>query len=187
MLSVSVAGGPAQAILRPSRIEDPALAEMLEKEALLGTRRLFERSEGTQANIDHGALILEQGGRAIRLNPQGGVLIRSAPRASRKVTQARLSCWISKASVHPDEVMRLGPTRLQQSLLAFWIVSATSPTAPMLVCSIRILSTCPTLRSDPRRFRSFFLGSLPSVRPVGCWLIKRALSEPLVGRSTARC
>ena len=59
MLSVSIAGAPAQAILRPSRIEDPALAEMLEKEALFGTFRLFERSEGTQANIDHGALILE--------------------------------------------------------------------------------------------------------------------------------
>ena len=84
LLSVSIAGGPAQPILRPSRIEDPALAEMLEKEALFGTARLFGRSEGTQATIEQGALILEQGGprgnisRAIRLDPQGGVLIRSS-------------------------------------------------------------------------------------------------------------
>jgi hypothetical protein len=82
VLAVSIAGGPAQAILRPSRMEDPALAEMLEKEALFGIVRLFERSEGTQANIDQGALILEQGGRrgncgrAIRIDPQGGILIR---------------------------------------------------------------------------------------------------------------
>ena len=84
VLSLAVAGGPAQAILRPSRIEDASLAEMLEKEALYGSARLFVRGEGTQTTVAQGALILEQGGRhgndtrSLRLDPQGGLLLRSS-------------------------------------------------------------------------------------------------------------
>ena len=83
VLAVSVAGGPGQAILRPSRIEDPALAETLEKEALYGSGRLFLRGGGTEAKLDEGALVIEQAGarwrvgRSIRLDAQGGVLVRS--------------------------------------------------------------------------------------------------------------
>jgi len=83
MLSVAVAGGPAQAILRPSRIEDASLAEMLEKEALYGSARLFVRGEGTQSTVAQGALVLEQSGRrgndgrSLQLDPQGGLLLRS--------------------------------------------------------------------------------------------------------------
>ena len=83
MLSLAVMGGPAQAILRPSQIEAPDLAEALEKEALYGPAHLFQRGDGTSATMDKGALILEQTGqlgregRLLRLDPQGGVLIRS--------------------------------------------------------------------------------------------------------------
>ena len=83
ILAVSVAGGPSQAILRPSRIEDPALAETLEKEALFGPGRLFQRGGGTEVKLDGGALVIEQAGarwgvgRSIRLDAQGGVLVRS--------------------------------------------------------------------------------------------------------------
>jgi hypothetical protein len=81
ILSVAVAGGPAQAILRPSRIEEPSLAEMLEKEALYGTVRLFSRNDGTHASIENGSLILKQGdrrgdARSVQLDSQGGILIR---------------------------------------------------------------------------------------------------------------
>jgi hypothetical protein len=82
VLSVVVAGGPAQAILRPSQIEDMAVSEMLEKEALYGAIRLFQRGEGTTSKIEEGALILEQDGqrggdgRSIQLDPQGSLLIR---------------------------------------------------------------------------------------------------------------
>ena len=82
VLSLAVGGGPAQAILRPSRIEDASLAEMLEKEALYGAARLFVRGDGTQITVMQGALVLEQSGRrgndvrSLRLDPQGGLLLR---------------------------------------------------------------------------------------------------------------
>ena len=82
VLSVAIAGGPAQAILRPSQIEDPALSEMLEKEALYGPARLFVRGEGTDATVKGGALVLEQtgrhsrGSRSLQLDPQGSLLVR---------------------------------------------------------------------------------------------------------------
>ncbi len=82
VLSVAVGGGPAQAVLRPSQIEEPALAEALEKEALYGSVRLFARGTGTTAGIRDGALILEQEGqrgretRSFQLDSQGGVLVR---------------------------------------------------------------------------------------------------------------
>lgn len=82
VLSVAVAGGPAQAILRPSQTEEPALAEALEKEALYGSVRLFARGMGTTTSIRDGALILEQEGqrgreaRSFQLDAQGGLLVR---------------------------------------------------------------------------------------------------------------
>ena len=82
VLSVAVGSGPAQAILRPTQIEEPALAEALEKEALYGSVRLFARGTGTTAGIRDGALILEQESqrgretRSFHLDAQGGVLVR---------------------------------------------------------------------------------------------------------------
>lgn len=82
VLSAAIASGPAQTILRPSQIEDAALSEMIEKEALYGAVRLFQRGEGTASRIEEGALILEQdgqrgrSGRSIQLDSQGSLLIR---------------------------------------------------------------------------------------------------------------
>ncbi len=83
VLSLAVVGGPAQPILRPSQIEAPDLAEALEKEALYGPTHLFLRGGGITSTVDEEALILEQtgqrgrDGRLLRLDPQGGVLVRS--------------------------------------------------------------------------------------------------------------
>lgn len=82
VLSVAVAGGPVQAILRPSEIENPTLAEALEKEALYGAARLFARGDGTETDIKDGALAVEQSGqrgrsgRSLQLDPQGSLVIR---------------------------------------------------------------------------------------------------------------
>ena len=79
---MAVAGGPAQAVLRPSRIEDPVLGETLEKEALYGAIRIFVRGGGSEAAVSDDALVLEQvsqrgrNGRSIRLDPQGSLLVR---------------------------------------------------------------------------------------------------------------
>lgn len=77
-LWVSVVGGPSQAVLRPSRMEDPALAEKLEQEALFGPARIFLRGESSSTDIDQGRLVLRQGERSSRslsLDAQGGILI----------------------------------------------------------------------------------------------------------------
>jgi hypothetical protein len=78
VLLVAVAGGPSQAVLRPSRIEDPNLAEELEREALFGSARVFARGKGTSNSVIDGKLVLEQDGRSscsLSLDAQGGVLI----------------------------------------------------------------------------------------------------------------
>lgn len=79
VLSVSIAGGPAQTVLRPSAMENPALAESLEQQALFGRARIFERGQGTETTIRDGKLVLRQEGRASRsmtVDAYGGVVTR---------------------------------------------------------------------------------------------------------------
>ena len=78
-LSVVVVGGPAQAVLRPSQMEDPALAERLEQEALYGPTRIFARGSGTTVAVNGSKLTLEQNDlnpRSLTVDAQGGVLVR---------------------------------------------------------------------------------------------------------------
>jgi hypothetical protein len=78
ILSVAIVGGPAQAVLRPSRMEDPQLAEKLEQEALFGAARIFARGESSKSGIVDDKLLLQQGDRGNRslcLDGQGGILI----------------------------------------------------------------------------------------------------------------
>ena len=81
-LSLAVAYGPEQAILRPSAIESPVLAERLEQLALFGPTQVFDRSNGSQHRIDRGQLVLFQSrDTEIRLHPQGHLrLTLSLPR-----------------------------------------------------------------------------------------------------------
>jgi hypothetical protein len=57
---------------------------MLEKEALFGSVPLFARGEGTRTTVTQGSLVLEQvsalgnGERSLKLDPQGGLLIRAS-------------------------------------------------------------------------------------------------------------
>jgi hypothetical protein len=51
-LNLSVAGGPAQSIIRPIELEKPALADALHQKALFGERRLFDLSMGADRKID---------------------------------------------------------------------------------------------------------------------------------------
>ena len=80
-LTVTVAAGPGQTVLRPSKMEDPSLAEDLEREALFCTSRIFARGSGTKTDIVDGKLVLRQEGRAERslhLDAQGSVSIRQS-------------------------------------------------------------------------------------------------------------
>jgi hypothetical protein len=78
-LTVAVFGGPSQTILRPSEMEQPELAEKLEREALYGNVRIFARGEGTTPNIVNDKLVIKQDGREpryVQLDGQGGIVIR---------------------------------------------------------------------------------------------------------------
>jgi hypothetical protein len=60
-------------------MEDPALTEDLEREALFGPARIFARGEGTGVSVIDGKLVLERdgrGSRSLNLDAQGGILIR---------------------------------------------------------------------------------------------------------------
>lgn len=77
LLAIAVVPGPARSVLRPTEIEDPRLAEDLQKEALFGAARLFKAQLGCTAALrDHG-LVLEQKGATLTLGEEGDILIRT--------------------------------------------------------------------------------------------------------------
>lgn len=61
-LRLAVAFGPHQTALRPTELEQPALAEDLEREAVYGAQRVFSSQRGTQRSVKGHALVLEQPG-----------------------------------------------------------------------------------------------------------------------------
>jgi Domain of unknown function (DUF4062) len=75
-LNLSVAGGPAQSIIRPIELEKPALADALHQKALFGERRIFDLSMGADRRIDGDTLVISQERHAqVALNEQGTVLV----------------------------------------------------------------------------------------------------------------
>lgn len=88
VVALSLAGGPAQPVLRPSEMEAPALAEDAMQAALFGPARIFDRAEGTGSGIRDGVLFLEQGGRhrrSVALDAQGGIVVSlPLPRGERR-------------------------------------------------------------------------------------------------------
>lgn len=79
-LNVAIACGPTQAILRPSRIEDPGLAEVLSQEIMYGPRALFERSKGATERIENGSLVIGQDREtSFTLTPQADLLFVVPP------------------------------------------------------------------------------------------------------------
>jgi hypothetical protein len=91
-LSLAVATGPAQSILRPAEIEAPALTNALQQHALFGSTPLFDRTIGTHSALQAGALVIHQDGRqgrasSIALWEGGDVLIQlPAGNQSREIT-----------------------------------------------------------------------------------------------------
>lgn len=77
-LLVSIAGGPTQAILRPSEIESTDLSSEIMKEALFGKRPLFDPKLGSDSEIKDHALVVFQDNHSsfVRVTGQGGILIK---------------------------------------------------------------------------------------------------------------
>jgi Domain of unknown function (DUF4062) len=75
LLHVVVAGGPAQQVLRPSELDDDALRQAVEQEAIYGAQSIFDRGQGVQANVNEMTLIVSQRHAEITLDEQGSVRV----------------------------------------------------------------------------------------------------------------
>ncbi len=76
-LEVALTAGPAQRVLRPVEIEDPALAEELLQAALFGPDQLFDRSAGNETGLVDGVLVARQErGASVRLDERGSITLR---------------------------------------------------------------------------------------------------------------
>ncbi|GBU15894.1 MAG: hypothetical protein COT28_12865 [Methylobacterium sp. CG08_land_8_20_14_0_20_71_15] len=74
-LTVAIASGPTQAVLRPSRIEDRTLAEELSQAAMFGPLRIFDRRKGVAEAVEDGALVIRQEREtSFTLTPQADLL-----------------------------------------------------------------------------------------------------------------
>ena len=75
-VSVAVAGGPRQSIIRPARLEDPELAERLEQMALFGPTKIFVRQRGTKHRLKGDVLVVHQDeGASFSVDELGGVRV----------------------------------------------------------------------------------------------------------------
>lgn len=74
-LSLSLAGGPAQAILRPSQLENPSLGRDIRQATLFGASAIFDPDTGSQVAIEGGNLVLRQEPSVISLDAQGDIVI----------------------------------------------------------------------------------------------------------------
>lgn len=74
-LSVAVAGGPTQQVIRPAELEDSTLARDLQQEALFGPHPILDISEGIQVDVRGHQLLLEQPSASVGIDESGGVVI----------------------------------------------------------------------------------------------------------------
>ena len=77
-LSLAIAGGPTQQILRPVEIENPVLWDALHQAAMFGDTKVFDQAKGVDKRMEGAALSLRQGrdGALIRLDEQGGQVMQ---------------------------------------------------------------------------------------------------------------
>lgn len=75
-ISLSLVGGPAQAVLRPSQIEGPSLGHEIRKAALFGDAAILDPDAGSKISIESGRLILRQERRLVSIDADGGIVVR---------------------------------------------------------------------------------------------------------------
>jgi hypothetical protein len=66
---------PKGAVLRPSELEDPALADWLEREALYGDLPVLERGEGTSTGISGNSLVSRQSRSWVAIDEEATVVV----------------------------------------------------------------------------------------------------------------
>jgi hypothetical protein len=74
-LSLVVAGGPLQQVLRPAELEADVLSDTLMQEALFGPNRILDPAHGTNRQLEGHGLIIKQDQASIRLDELGTVMV----------------------------------------------------------------------------------------------------------------
>lgn len=75
-LRIAIAGGPSYRLLRPAKLEAPELSEFIQQQALFGPQRIFDKSLGTEDNIEGDTLVLQQErGAGVRLSENGNLVL----------------------------------------------------------------------------------------------------------------
>ena len=77
-LTLSLAMGPSQQILRPSVLEDREFARRLQHQILFGPHELFAIEAGTQTNLRGGWLVLSQEMESVGINSAGNIVIHQS-------------------------------------------------------------------------------------------------------------
>ena len=85
-----VVGAPAQQVLRPGDLDDPALHSDMEQEALYGQPPVFDRGQGVQTGVSGITLVIRQANAEITLDEQGSVRVSrlAATRAAEGLSSA---------------------------------------------------------------------------------------------------
>ena len=109
LLHLAVVGGPAQTIVRPSEIDDPAFIDSIVTE-LSGSEGYFSYRLRTQPRLENGALVIEQeNGAALRIDEAGSLLlsvpIQEADGHMRPLIEEHVSAAIMKALTFADHML----------------------------------------------------------------------------------
>jgi hypothetical protein len=95
-LSVVVAGGPYQQVLRPAELEAEDLSSTLMKEALFGSSPILDLGRGTSTKLEGNVLVLEQDPASIRIDELGTAVIAQSAVEERNQISRGLSVLIEE-------------------------------------------------------------------------------------------
>jgi hypothetical protein len=96
LLHVVVASAPAQQVLRPGALDDPALQRDMEREAVYGDRPVFDRSQGVQATVSGTTLTIGQRNAEIAMDEQGSVRVSQPGRDSSRQFEPGIASLIEE-------------------------------------------------------------------------------------------
>jgi len=95
-LVLAIAGGPLQAVLRPTEVEDPHLARDVQREALFGPFSVLDPSDGTRIDVRDDTLFLEQQSASLALDQVGSVRVLQATRRARERFRTEIPALIEE-------------------------------------------------------------------------------------------
>jgi hypothetical protein len=109
-VALAIGWGPKQQILRPRQLEDAALAKTLHQEARFGETAILDEFAEAKVAVKDDSLVLEQRGRALRLDELGSLVIEQPAgsgedHALRWLVEEDLVEWLERALRFANEVL----------------------------------------------------------------------------------